>query len=496
MRKLLTVIVLCLCSFVGVQAQTIQDRNKFWDGEYLYVTEIQPNGNAWLKGMDISGHQQNLLLRKHGSKAGEYELIQGSPGELAPFGCMYGCRVQYVRQDGMNFLGFYVEEHTIGQTLVLTPDNIVNCVAQQKFAEEETDPLEQVSNWLMNQHYLHTVYPGDQQKMLDKLDQKKKMSIIERTNHQLLSYAPLAGLYAGVDVEECDEERASADDEDPSEFVVSTASEFLAALGSNRTVTIAEGAVLNLSEVLSDRDWVEGAGCQWRDEFYTEREMVKVELVVSSDVYDGRQLELVNIHDLTIRGTKDCYLIVEPRYADVLSLYGCRDVRIENLTLGHTYDGECAGGVINCENCLRVEVHGCDLYGCGITGLAAHECNDIVLESTIICDCSEGIMELHSSENSTFIDCDFVRCKDYSGIYIDEKCQSTKFIRCRFAENTGSLFSIHSEVSLESCEIHQPKGQSLGNVADGYIKYADDNTRWLRDADTLKPRNIGPKITN
>lgn len=278
-------------------------------------------------------------------------------------------------------------------------------------------------------------------------------------------------------------------------FTVRTAAEFLAALGSNRVVTLAPGTVINLSKALSDRTLVEENGSQWRDDFYQDREMAKCELIVSSDVYDGRQLELVNVSDLVIRGTEGCYIVVEPRYANVLSFYNCQSITVENLTLGHTIGGECAGGVIECTNCEAMGIKGCDLYGCGITGLNATDCHGIVMENTVIRDCSEGIMELHSSLYCSFIDCDFVRCECYSGIYIDEKCKSSRFVRCRFAESTGSLFSIHSDVNFESCEIHHAKGQSLGNVADGYIKYVDDNTRWFRDDEVLKPRDIGPALS-
>lgn len=278
-------------------------------------------------------------------------------------------------------------------------------------------------------------------------------------------------------------------------FTVRTAAEFLAALGSNRVVTLAPGTVINLSKALAERTVVEDNGCQWRDDFYQDREMVKIELIVSSDVYDGRQLELVNVHNLIIRGSKDCYIIVEPRYADVLTLYNCRSVSIENLTLGHTYDGECSGGVIYCMNSEGISVKNCDLYGCGTTGLNAYDCSGIVVESSIIRDCSEGILELHNSANCSFLDCDFLRCECYSGVYIDENCKSSRFVRCRFDENTGSLFSIHSDVRFESCEIHHAKGQSLGNVADGYIEYTDDMTRWFRDSEPLSPRNVGPALT-
>ena len=276
-------------------------------------------------------------------------------------------------------------------------------------------------------------------------------------------------------------------------YTVRTAAEFLAALGSNRVVTLAPGTKINLSDALKNRTLVEDNGCVWRDDFYTEREMVKCELIVSSDVYDGRQLELVNVSNLIIRGTQGCTIVVEPRYADVLHLYECVNVTLENLTMGHTYDGECAGGVVYCENCANININNCDLYGCGTVGLIAYTSNNVQMQKSIIRDCTEGVMELHTSIHCSFVDCDFLRCKDYSQIFIDEHSQSTKFVRCRFAGNTGTLFSIHSAVGFESCEIHHAKGNSLGNVADGYIEYLDDNTRWLRDDETLSYREIGPK---
>jgi len=492
-KSLLSLIMLMLCALAGVQAQTIQRGNKFFDGQYLYVVELRQNGNYCLNGMDITGHQKIIVLRKTGAAAGEYEMVQASPNQKAPFGCLFGCKVQYIREDGMNFLAFYPEEHNIGQTMVLTPDNITDCTAQQRFAEDETDPMEMVSSWLMNQHYLKDIHPEVLQGMINKLNAKKKKSVIERTNQQVMAYAQAIGLF-GQDLEGEETEPtegAPLSDGTANEYTVTKESELLSALGSNRTINIADGTTLNLSKVLEVQDYFVVYNRLWCDDYYPERQNAS-EFIVSCSRFDGRQLDLIGLHDLTIRGGNNCTIVVEPRYANVLNFYNCRNIRIENLTIGHTQEGYCEGGVIYCENCEAVNISNCDLYGCGTYGLEAHNTHGIVMEKSIIRDCSYGIMELHSSQFCSFLECDFMRCREFSLVTIDAGCRNTRFVNCRFAQNVGPLFSLNSTINVESCEIHHPKGMDLGNVDSSFFNYVNDRTRWFRDDKPLPRREIGP----
>ena len=492
-RTLTTVILLMLCTLTGVQAQTIQRGNKFFDGQYLYIVELRQNGNYCLKGMDITGRQQDIMLRKAGATAGEYEMVQARPGQEAPFGCMFGCRVQYVREEGMNFLGFYVEEHSIGQTLVLTPDNITDCTAQQRFAEDETDPMDMVSSWLMNQHYLKRTHPEVLQAMIDKLKGKRKKSIIERTNQQVMAYCMAVGLFGHDEEGEVEPTEGAPITETPvKEYTVTKESELLSALGSNRIINIKDGTTLNLSKVLEVQDYFVAFNLLWRDDYYAERQNTD-EHIVSCSRFDGRQLDLIGFHNLTIRGGRNCSIIVEPRYANVLNFYNCKNISIENLTIGHTEEGYCEGGVIYCEDSEAIGIKNCDLYGCGTYGLETHNTHGVVMEKTIIRDCSYGIMELHSSQYCSFLDCDFMRCREFSLVTIDGGCHNTRFVNCRFAQNNGPLFDLGSTINVESCEIHHPKGLALGNVDSEFFNYVNDKTRWFRDDTPLPAREIGPQ---
>ena len=274
------------------------------------------------------------------------------------------------------------------------------------------------------------------------------------------------------------------------EITVGTAQELIDALGSNRTVVIKDGAELNLSDILDNMQLFRRMGYLWTGDYYAERDGDK-ELKVSCERFDGRQFELVNVRNLTIRGGKNCKLIVRPRYANVLNFYKCRNIRLERLTLGHTEEGYCEGGVIYAENSENISIANCDLYGCGTYGLEINHVNKLAMERTVIRDCSYGIMQILNSSDCTFTDCDFVRCRQFDLVGV-RNSQDTRFVRCRFAQNKGELFNLGSAIRVESCEIHHPKGYALGEVEGSNFGYGDQNTTWFRDDEPLQERTIGP----
>ena len=276
------------------------------------------------------------------------------------------------------------------------------------------------------------------------------------------------------------------------EITVSTTQEFIEALGSDRTVIIKDGCTLNLSDELDNEQLFHRMGYLWRNDYYPERD-VAADTKVSCDRFDGRQLDLVGVNNLTIRGAgKNCHIVVNPRYANVINLYRCRNIRLERLTMGHTEEGYCEGGVIYAENSQNITVANCDLYGCGTYGLEAWTCKKIAMESTVIHDCSYGIMQLLGVEDATFTDCDFVRCREFDLVGVRSDSKNILFKRCRFAQNKGQLFSLGGPIRVESCEIHHPEAYDLGDVNSSNFGYADQNTTFYRDDNPIQERAIGP----
>lgn len=487
MKKVSLALALCIITFIGAWGQTIIQNNKFWDGKYLYVAKVQKAGIVELEGMDINGTHSTLKLKKDAKRKGEYILQKGN-GD-APYGCHWGSRVRYIRQSGMYFLAFYVEEHTIGQTLVLTPDNIVNCTNQQRRVENECDPMSIVSDWLMNQHYFLSISNNDLKYLANHLQAIKHRTVIEQTNLQLISYAIAMGV--GEDGEDTCKEELEAQPLNPEMekiITVSNEREFVTALGSNRTIRIADGTTIYLSNLLNEREFFEVPGRDWRSDYYEERGSSD-ELVVSSSRFDGRQLELTNMHNLTIKGGKNCHIIVAPRYACVLNFYDCTNIKVQNLTLGHTEEGYCEGCVIYAQGCEAINISDCDLYGCGTYGLEASQCHGLVMERTIIRDCSYGIMQLRGCQYFTFRNCDFYRCRDFGLIDADHACPFLRFEACRFAQNYGALFANRSEIILDGCEIYH-----IDNIGSGaeLIKYEGKKTTWEEYDSPLSKRIIGP----
>lgn len=274
------------------------------------------------------------------------------------------------------------------------------------------------------------------------------------------------------------------------EITVTNAREFIDALGSNRTIVIKEGCQLNLTPILNQKELFRRAGYLWTNDYYEERETAK-ELKVSCNRFDGRQLDLIGLRNLTIRGGNGCRIVVEPRYAYIMSFYRCSNIRLERLTIGHTEEGYCEGGVINAVASENISIVNCDLYGCGTYGLEADGCKNVKMERSIIRDCSYGIMQIANTEDCVFTDCDFVRCREFTLIAVGNST-GTRFTRCRFAQNKGELFSLDSPIRVESCEIHHPKDQRPGNIDSEYFGYGDQNTTWFRDDEPLQERAIGP----
>ena len=52
MRKILFVIVLCLCALCAVQAQDIPNGSKWWSGTDLYTATVRVGGVVYFQGSD------------------------------------------------------------------------------------------------------------------------------------------------------------------------------------------------------------------------------------------------------------------------------------------------------------------------------------------------------------------------------------------------------------------------------------------------------------
>lgn len=173
------------------------------------------------------------------------------------------------------------------------------------------------------------------------------------------------------------------------EITVKTIDEFLAAIGPDRTIVL-DGDSFCLADA-ANYGSVGGTYYRWEE------------------CYDGPQLVIRDVTDLTIRGAKEdgtTTLTATPRYADVLCFENCSHVSLAALTLGHTEGpSECSGAVLNFESCSEISLDGCRLYGCGTLGVDASNVMVLSLKDCEIYDCSIGGVVLYGVSDATFENC-------------------------------------------------------------------------------------------
>ena len=194
----------------------------------------------------------------------------------------------------------------------------------------------------------------------------------------------------------------------PDEFHVSDVDEFLAAIGSDRTIYL-EGELFDFSTAAR---YGVGFGEHYR---WDER-------------YDGPSLVIEDVSNLRIvgLGQGQTTLQAAPRYADVLCFEGCQHVSVENLTAGHVREapGSCSGDVLAFERCTDFHVADCGLFGCGVFGIrSADSVTGEVLRCEIY-ECSYGAASIGNSNGIVFTDCAVHDCaEDAIFLYECGNCQ-------------------------------------------------------------------------
>ena len=206
--------------------------------------------------------------------------------------------------------------------------------------------------------------------------------------------------------------------------VVETVDQFLNALAPNTVVQLEAGAY-NLCEA-------ENYGKTTGTMYYS-----------WGECYDGYQLVLYGMENLTIRGSGKLVTSIdtEPRYANVLYLQNCANVTMEGFTAGHTKGaGECSGGVVYVERCKDVEMSGLGLYGCGIMGLQTESSSNVTLKDSDVYDCSNSGFSFNQSTGVTIDGCRIynIGSAQYGGyaFFGMTDCDGVRIANCEISDST------------------------------------------------------------
>ena len=116
------------------------------------------------------------------------------------------------------------------------------------------------------------------------------------------------------------------------------------------------------------------------------------------EVFDGVQLTIQNLSNLTIRAEGDDIkahtVSARPRYAHVIKFENCSNIMVEGFTSGHTVEpGSCCGVVgVWAENTKGIQVTNSDIYECSWGGVYMMFCKDVTFNGNTIRDLGEEFM--------------------------------------------------------------------------------------------------------
>ena len=183
------------------------------------------------------------------------------------------------------------------------------------------------------------------------------------------------------------------------------------------------------------------------------------------DVYDGYQLVIAGVENLTIRGSGSLVTIIEtdPRYSEVIALENCANVTLEDFTAGHTRNrGICGGGVIELNTCQEIAMNRLGLYGCGVIGLTANGSTGISLRDSDIYECSNSAVWLTQSHDVTVSGCRIydIGSEEYGGYTFFEIYGCSGVV---IENNQMTDSSLNHLISTESSRVELKNNLFSGN---------------------------------
>ena len=131
--------------------------------------------------------------------------------------------------------------------------------------------------------------------------------------------------------------------------------------------------------------------------------------------YDGYSLWITGVQNLWILGAgRDLTLVsAAPRYAAVFFFVDCENLGLAGFTAGHSEEpGYCAGDVLDLDGCRNISITDCGLFGCGVMGICAWNCDEFTVRESEIYECSYCGANFTSCRNVRFENCGIRDCDD------------------------------------------------------------------------------------
>lgn len=216
---------------------------------------------------------------------------------------------------------------------------------------------------------------------------------------------------------------APSSDGDGRLVTASTVDELLSAIASDTVITLSPGKYDLTSAADYGTAGADTGGYTW------------------SEAYDGYELEISGVSNLTIKADGDVEITTLPRYANVIRLSSCTGVTLSGLTLGHEEaPGYCAGNVVRVDSSTDVSVNSCGLYGCGVVGVFAVNSQRVFINDSDIYECTQNAVIAHLCRDVRVTGCRVYDCgnADYaSNLFYAESTTALAVVNCEVTGNSA-----------------------------------------------------------
>ena len=207
---------------------------------------------------------------------------------------------------------------------------------------------------------------------------------------------------------------------------------------------------------------------------------VKSKYVEWSKVYDGFEPVIHSIYNVTIVGQPGSKILIEPKYAWVMSFQNSKNIKLENVIAGHAVAGSCLGGVFSFVNSEEIEVNNSFLFGCGTTGIQIDKVDYLKFSNSTIEDCSYDLVGIYNSTNIVFENSTFENTAGFNLISITDSTYNIIFSKCLIRNNeNGKYFPYLIYIGEETGDISIVDSKITGNNTTKFINQIDRIT--MRD---------------
>ena len=246
---------------------------------------------------------------------------------------------------------------------------------------------------------------------------------------------------------------------EPEPVTVDSVAGLIMNLREGATILLEPGTY-NVTEYLRDHPDEVGSWSRITNEYYA--------YGVFNLGYDEPELMIAGMKDLTImaaRPGEKTEIVCEPRQANVLTFKNCTNVTLDGITMGHTPEkGTCAGSVLSLDACGGVFLSNMDLYGCGAYGITAYGSYYVVLENSVIRECTYGCVAVYDAYYVFFQGDEFRDCTGYN--MLEFYNASADFSNCVFSGLEGDFLSAdeNSYISFSNCEMDEETRAFVENL--------------------------------